>query len=242
MVRVAGLREQAFGDGAPQDFRPDGMRPIAQLQRIARRTQELVAAQYRCWNESVLPQLADSGRHAVEARRARPGATAKRSIASSASGRFRFSRRWPSIRPIPARAITTAACIWPRCSERRRGLGPKQLVRGRASAASVAAAGAAGARRRAAIHSVGRSRLGPVAGIVRRLRRAVVDDVPHHARQRHRAVGARIRRHAAADRRPAQGPAAGRSGAAGSRGRRQRRTARPDHRRRIDSRRRAGRL
>src|SRR5206468_5190157 len=44
MVRVAGLREQAFGDGAPQDFAPDGMRPIAQLQRIAKRTQELVAA------------------------------------------------------------------------------------------------------------------------------------------------------------------------------------------------------
>src|SRR5207302_4297170 len=38
MVRVAGLREQAFGDGAPQDFAPDGMRPIPQLQRIAKRT------------------------------------------------------------------------------------------------------------------------------------------------------------------------------------------------------------
>ena len=56
-----GLREQAFGDGAPQDFAPDGLRPIAQLQRIAQRTQELVAAQYRCWNESVLPQLAAAG-------------------------------------------------------------------------------------------------------------------------------------------------------------------------------------
>src|SRR6201993_1940487 len=31
MVRVAGLREQAFGDGAPQDYRPDGMRGVAQL-------------------------------------------------------------------------------------------------------------------------------------------------------------------------------------------------------------------
>ena len=44
MVRVAGLREQAFGDGAPQDYSPDGLRPITQLQRIAARTQELVAA------------------------------------------------------------------------------------------------------------------------------------------------------------------------------------------------------
>src|SRR6185369_4592755 len=41
MVRVAGLREQAFGNGAPQDYTPDGMRPIAQLQRICTRTQEL---------------------------------------------------------------------------------------------------------------------------------------------------------------------------------------------------------
>jgi polyphosphate kinase len=59
MVRVAGLREQAFGDGAPEDYAPDGLRAIVQLQRIAARTKELVAAQYRCWNESVLPQLAD---------------------------------------------------------------------------------------------------------------------------------------------------------------------------------------
>ena len=59
MVRVAGLREQAFGDGAPEDYSPDGLRPIVQLQKIAARTQELVAAQYRCWNESVVPQLTE---------------------------------------------------------------------------------------------------------------------------------------------------------------------------------------
>src|SRR5215212_861147 len=34
MVRVAGLREQAFGDGAPQDYSPDGLRALAQLQKI----------------------------------------------------------------------------------------------------------------------------------------------------------------------------------------------------------------
>jgi len=61
MVRVAGLREQAFGDGAPQDFSPDGLRALAQLERIARRTQELVTAQYRCWNESIVPLLAAEG-------------------------------------------------------------------------------------------------------------------------------------------------------------------------------------
>jgi polyphosphate kinase len=61
MVRVAGLREQAFGDGAPEDFAPDGLSPIAQLERIAARTQELVARQYRCWNEKVAPALAEQG-------------------------------------------------------------------------------------------------------------------------------------------------------------------------------------
>jgi polyphosphate kinase len=61
MVRVAGLREQAFGDGAPQDYTPDGLRAITQLQRVAKRTQELVAAEYRCWNDSVLPQLNKEG-------------------------------------------------------------------------------------------------------------------------------------------------------------------------------------
>jgi polyphosphate kinase len=59
MVRVSGLREQAFEDGAPQDYSPDGFRPIQQLERIATRTKELVAAQYRCWNEQIVPQLAD---------------------------------------------------------------------------------------------------------------------------------------------------------------------------------------
>lgn len=59
MVRVSGLREQAFEDGAPQDYSPDGLRPIQQLEKIAWRTKELVAAQYRCWNEQVVPQLAE---------------------------------------------------------------------------------------------------------------------------------------------------------------------------------------
>lgn len=61
MVRVAGLREQAFGDSAPQDFSPDGLRAIAQLDMISKRTHELVAAQYHCWSEQVLPQLGEHG-------------------------------------------------------------------------------------------------------------------------------------------------------------------------------------
>ena len=68
MVRVAGLREQAFGDMLPQDPPADGLKPLAQLQRIARRTEQLVAQQYGCWNEAIVPALAVAGvrMHAVK--------------------------------------------------------------------------------------------------------------------------------------------------------------------------------
>ncbi|HEY2147998.1 MAG TPA: RNA degradosome polyphosphate kinase, partial [Pirellulales bacterium] len=125
MVRVAGLREQAFGDGAPQDFAPDGMRPITQLQRITKRTQELVAAQYRCWNESVLPQLATEGIRLLK--------IDDLSAAQHEALDFFFRRRaFPILTPMavdPAhpspryhnRGLYLAAML-----ERRRGLGPKQ--------------------------------------------------------------------------------------------------------------------
>ena len=61
MVRISGLREQTFGDGAPQDFAPDGMRPLQQLERVAVRTRELVNLQYACWNDHVQPGLAKHG-------------------------------------------------------------------------------------------------------------------------------------------------------------------------------------
>ncbi len=61
MVRVAGLREQAFNEMLPQDPPADGLKPIVQLQRIARRTEQLVAQQYGVWNESILPALAEAG-------------------------------------------------------------------------------------------------------------------------------------------------------------------------------------
>ncbi len=57
MVRVAGLREQGFGDGAPQDYAPDGLRPVQQLARISGRVRQQVEEQYRCWNELLLPEL-----------------------------------------------------------------------------------------------------------------------------------------------------------------------------------------
>ena len=61
MVRVAGVREQAFGDGAPQDFAADGMTAIQQLRAIGARTQELVARQYRCLRESIGPAMVEAG-------------------------------------------------------------------------------------------------------------------------------------------------------------------------------------
>lgn len=61
MVRVSGVREQAFGESAPQDFTADGLRPIEQLVKIAARTQELVARQYRCLQDILQPTLAEQG-------------------------------------------------------------------------------------------------------------------------------------------------------------------------------------
>ena len=61
MVRVAGLREQAFGESAPQDYSADGMTALAQLEAIAARTQDLVARQYRCLRESIGPAMEGEG-------------------------------------------------------------------------------------------------------------------------------------------------------------------------------------
>jgi len=126
MVRVAGLREQAFGDGAPEDYSPDGLRPIVQLQRIAARTQDLVAAQYRCWNESVLPQLAEQKIRLVRHEQL----TAEQ---RTALDKFFLERAFPILTPMavdPAhpspryhnRGLYLAALL-----ERDHGLGPKHL-------------------------------------------------------------------------------------------------------------------
>ncbi len=61
MVRVSGLREQAFGESAPQDYSPDGLSALEQLKAIASRTQELVARQYRCLRESLAPAMEAEG-------------------------------------------------------------------------------------------------------------------------------------------------------------------------------------
>ncbi|NOY30630.1 MAG: polyphosphate kinase 1 [Planctomycetes bacterium] len=59
MVRVAGLREQAFGGVAPQDIATDGVRALSQLRKISQSTRTLVEQQYRCFNEAILPALAE---------------------------------------------------------------------------------------------------------------------------------------------------------------------------------------
>jgi polyphosphate kinase len=61
MIRVSGLREQAFGESAPQDYSPDGMTALSQLKAIAARTQELVARQYRCVRDCIGPAMAAEG-------------------------------------------------------------------------------------------------------------------------------------------------------------------------------------
>ncbi len=58
MVRVAGLREQVFGGVAAQDVPADGLRAMRQLLKISQRTRQLVAEQYACFNETILPELA----------------------------------------------------------------------------------------------------------------------------------------------------------------------------------------
>ena len=61
MVRVAGLREQSFQAGAPQDRNADGIPALQQLSRISRVVRGLVAEQYECLNTHVLPALQQQG-------------------------------------------------------------------------------------------------------------------------------------------------------------------------------------
>ncbi|MHB1033730.1 MAG: polyphosphate kinase 1 [Pirellulales bacterium] len=126
MVRVAGLREQAFGNGAPEDFTPDGLRALTQLERIGVRSRQLVAAQYRLWNESIRPELDASGIHLVA--HAELKKRQKKRL-----DRFFQERAFPILTPMAVdpshpspryhnRRLYLAAML-----ERRRALGPRQL-------------------------------------------------------------------------------------------------------------------
>lgn len=126
MVRVAGLREQAFGDGAPQDYTPDGLRAITQLQRVAKKTQELVAAAYLCWNESVLPQLNREGIHLLANEELN-------SAEHERLDRFFRERAFPILTPMaidpshPSPHFHNRQLYLGAMLRRHHGLGPKEL-------------------------------------------------------------------------------------------------------------------
>ena len=63
-VRVAGILQVQESGGTSTG--PDRLTPEEQLAAISRTTHELVAAQYRCWNEELLPALADEKIHLHE--------------------------------------------------------------------------------------------------------------------------------------------------------------------------------
>ena len=126
MVRVAGLREQTFGDGAPQDYSPDGLRASTQLQRVAKRTQDLVTAAYRCWNDSVMPALEQEGirilpHHALDERQL------------AFLDKFFRERAFPILTPMaidpshPSPHFHNRQLYLGAMLTRHHGLGPKQL-------------------------------------------------------------------------------------------------------------------
>jgi polyphosphate kinase len=126
MVRVSGLREQAFEDGAPQDYSPDGMRALLQLQRVAVRTKELVAAQYRCWNEQVRPQLAEQKIRILGHDQLTPE---QREVLD----RFFVQRAFPILTPMaidpahPSPRYHNRALYLATMLRRHQGLGPKTM-------------------------------------------------------------------------------------------------------------------
>ncbi len=126
MVRVSGLREQAFGDGAPQDYSPDGLRAITQLERVSQQTQELVSAQYRCWNDLVRPQLQEEGIRLL--RNDELDEAQRESL-----DRFFHTRAFPILTPMaidpshPSPHFHNRQLYLGAMLRRQRGLGPREL-------------------------------------------------------------------------------------------------------------------
>ena len=58
-IRVAGLQQQA--ESRPYDAGPDGLTAAQTIEGIAARVRRLVADQYKCYNEGVVPALAEAG-------------------------------------------------------------------------------------------------------------------------------------------------------------------------------------
>lgn len=61
MVRVSGVRSQMQGLAEPEDRMPEQLTIHEQFQQVHARTQTLVARQYACLKDKVLPQLAQAG-------------------------------------------------------------------------------------------------------------------------------------------------------------------------------------
>ncbi|MCA9262487.1 MAG: polyphosphate kinase 1 [Planctomycetales bacterium] len=124
MVRVSGLREQAFEAGVPQDVNPDGMRAIEQLAEIRVKIAQLVRDQYSCWNDEVRPQLAANG---IEI-------TPLEELGESSSLNHYFQHTvFPIITPMaidpshPRPRYHNRSLYLVASLRRRRGLGPRNL-------------------------------------------------------------------------------------------------------------------
>ncbi len=61
MVRVSGLRSQMQGIAEPEDRMPEQLTIHEQFQQVHARTHDLVARQYACLKNEVLPRLAQAG-------------------------------------------------------------------------------------------------------------------------------------------------------------------------------------
>jgi polyphosphate kinase len=61
MVRVSGVRSQMQGMAEPEDRMPEQLSIHEQFQQVHARTHELVARQYACLKDQVLPKLAQAG-------------------------------------------------------------------------------------------------------------------------------------------------------------------------------------
>ena len=126
MVRVAGVREQAFGDGAPQDFAADGLTASEQLRAIAARSQELVARQYRCLRESIGPAMREAGFNLL--RNTELTREQKKYV-----DRFFRERALPILTPMacdpahPSPRYHNRGLYLGTMLEHEKGLGPKQL-------------------------------------------------------------------------------------------------------------------
>lgn len=126
MVRIAGLREQAFGTMAPQDPPADGLDAIAQLQLATARARQLVDEQYACWRDSIVPALTGEGiRFVRESRLGRPQV-------KSIDKLFR-QRVFPVLTPMaidpshPSPRFHNRGLYLAATLRRRTGIGPRDL-------------------------------------------------------------------------------------------------------------------